>query len=66
MSQKGIKLTAEFFYTLERTKEELLRMGCEKASTKSGKQDILLAHMLRKAYDAIDDDWCKLTMSKME
>lgn len=62
MSQRGIKRAAKFFSDLQVAKEELIRMGSEDATTLEGEQDILLGHMLRKAEDAIKDEFCELTM----
>jgi len=40
---------------------ELLRIGAKSPSSKSGQQDLLLAHMLSDGKDAMKEAFCKIT-----
>lgn len=65
MSQKGLKLAAEAFLTLQNIRGELLRLGTIDPSKKSSQQDILLGQLLEDAKNHVKDEFVKLTMMKI-
>jgi DNA-binding IscR family transcriptional regulator len=49
---------------LQNAGHELIEMGSKQPNSDEGKQDIALGQMMRKAKDAIKDEFARITMGK--
>lgn len=66
MSYQGMKIAAAVFEHVQKARGELLRLGSEDMKAKSGHQDILLGQMMKTMEDSVTEEFCKLTMMKIE
>jgi hypothetical protein len=64
MSLEGVQRAARVFEELQNAGHELIEMGSKQPNSDEGKQDIALGQMMRKAKDAIKDEFARITMGK--
>jgi hypothetical protein len=64
MSQQGINRAAGLMFALQTARLELISLGSKAAGRPEGQQDILLGQMLKKAEDAIKDDFARIVAQK--
>ena len=60
MSDEGVKSVADIFSQMQSLRFELLRRASIKAGLPSAHQDALLAQMLEKGKNAMQDDFAKI------
>lgn len=62
MSYRGIHVAAGVFDFMQRTRNELMRLGSEQPHTKAGQQDIRLGQLLERMKDCGRDDFMAITV----